>query len=100
MHHFLKTFYSYKDGTPSWEVKRTPTLTYWMNKFSSKPLICHVAEAEFDVLIDENDEDTSELKDVVSVHVIPYHLTTNVSSEENTLFYSVFEKQNLICFGR
>jgi len=77
MHHFLKTFYSYKYGTPSWEVKRTPTLTYWMNKFSSKPLVCHVAEAEFDVDIDENDEDTSELKDVVSVHVIPYHLTTN-----------------------
>ena len=79
MHHFLKTFYSYKDGTPTWEVKRTPTLTYWMNKFSSKPLICHVAEAEFDVILDENDEDSTEEKDVVSVHVIPYHLTTNVS---------------------
>jgi len=73
-----------------------------MNKFSSKPLVCHVAEAEFDVDIDENDEDTSELKDVVSVHVIPYHLTTNVSfnSEDNTLFNNVFKKQNLICFVR
>ena len=76
MHHFLKTFYSYKDGTPTWEVKRTPTLTYWMNKFSSKPLVCHVAEAEFDVAMEE---DSTESKDVVSIHVIPYHLTTNVS---------------------
>lgn len=50
-----------------------------MNKFSSKPLVCHVAEAEFDVIIDENDEGSAESKDVVSVHVIPYHLTTNVS---------------------
>ena len=50
-----------------------------MNKFSSKPLVCHVAEAEFDVIIDDNEEGSAESKDVVSVHVIPYHLTTNVS---------------------
>ena len=78
MHHFLKTFYSYKDGTPTWEVKRTPTLTYWMNKFSAKPLVCHVAEAEFDVYGMNEDGEEEASTDVVSIHVIPYHLTTNV----------------------
>ena len=77
MHHFLKSFYSYKNGVPAWEVRRTPTLNYWRKKFSNKPIVCHEAEVEFLTLADGENSDVDTLE-TVSVYVIPYHLTTNV----------------------
>ena len=78
MHHFLKSVYSYKKGMPSWEVKRTPTLNYWRKKFSGKPVACHEADAQFSTIVDGENSDL-EMEDVITISVIPYHLTTNVS---------------------
>ena len=77
MHHFLKSFYSYKNGVPAWEVRRTPTLNYWRKKFSNKPIVCHEAEVEFLTVADGENSDVDTLE-TVSIYVIPYHLTTNV----------------------
>ena len=78
MHHFLKSFYSYKEGVPTWEVRRTPTLNYWRKKFSAKPVVCHEAEVEF-ISISEGENKSDDKSDKVTAYVIPYHLTTNVS---------------------
>ena len=77
MHHFLKSFYSYKNGVPSWEIRRTPTLNYWRKKFSMKPICCHEGEAVFSTVINGENADLTD-SDVVTIYVIPYHLTTNV----------------------
>lgn len=92
MHHFLKSFYSYKNGMPSWEVKRTPTLNYWRKKFSGKPVVCHEADAQFSTLVDGENSDL-EVEDLITISVIPYHLTTNSRSNINVIghlarFYS------------
>lgn len=85
IHHFLKTFYSYSNNGPTWEVRRTPTLNYWIEKFSSVPIVCHVADVDFGITTmsvvsktDEHEEKGgNDMKDSVMIRVIPYHLTTN-----------------------
>jgi hypothetical protein len=82
MHHFLKSFYSYKEGVPTWEVRRTPTLNYWRKKFSAKPVVCHEAEVDFVTISDGENSDVDN-SDKVAAYVIPYHLTTNTDSNIN-----------------
>jgi len=84
IHHFLKSYYSYKDGVPTWDVRRTPTLNYWRKKFSSKPVICHESEVEFKSLAD-GENGSQEEADIVNISVIPYHLTTNNVSNINNI---------------
>jgi len=84
MHHFLKSFYSYKNGVPSWEIRRTPTLNYWRKKFSMKPICCHEGEAVFSTVINGENADLTD-SDVVTIYVIPYHLTTNTQSTINVI---------------